>query len=328
MVSKAKHNVLLIGSGMMTPPLIDYLMGFGDTHITVASNLIKDAERLCIKYPKSMSASFLDVMDENSVKSVIKGHSLVISFIPPWMHMKVIPHCIDAGVNVCTSSYISPEMEALDAAAKAKGVIMVNECGLDPGIDIMGTMKVVHEAKKRNWKVVSYESYCGGLPAAEQANNPLGYKFSWNPGAGIRASRNTAIYMEKGKRVVCKEPLKVAKVDDNVSPAMQFEVYPNRDSTVFMKRFGMTDCETFIRGTFRFKGFSSIVSAFHDIGITSDDLCDPGVKTLRDLVEWRLTKVAEQKVTAGQKNIIAKLTTGMNARDQTLTVGVMARTDV
>jgi saccharopine dehydrogenase-like NADP-dependent oxidoreductase len=153
--------------------------------------------------------------------------------------MKVIGMCIEQGINVATSSYISPEMLALDPAAKAKGVTILNECGLDPGIDIMGTMKVVHEAKKRNWKVVSYESYCGGLPVAEQADNPLGYKFSWNPGAAIKASRNTAIYFENGKRVVCKEPLKVAKDCSDFSPSMKFEVYPNRDSTVFMDRFGM-----------------------------------------------------------------------------------------
>lgn len=242
--------------------------------------------------------------------------------------MKVVPICIEAGVNITTSSYISPEMLALDAAAKAKGVIMVNECGLDPGIDIMGTMKVVNEAKKHNFKVVSYESYCGGIPTAEQATNPLGYKFSWNPGAGIRASRNTAIYMENGKKVTCTEPLKVAKDVEDVSVAMKFEVYPNRDSTVFMDRFGMTDCETFIRGTFRYKGFSTIVSAFHDIGITSDDACDAGVKTLRDLVTWRLTKVAEQELSASQKALIAKMSTGMAPKDKALTEGVLARTDV
>lgn len=122
----------------------------------------------------------------------------------------------------------------------------------------MGTMKVVHECQKRNWKVVSYESYCGGLPVAEQADNPLGYKFSWNPGAAIKASRNTAIYFKNGKRVVAKEPLKTVEYRDDVSPAMKFEVYPNRDSTVFMDRFGMQECETFIRGTFRFRGFSGV----------------------------------------------------------------------
>jgi saccharopine dehydrogenase-like NADP-dependent oxidoreductase len=147
--------------------------------------------------------------------------------------MQVVGLCVEQGINVVTSSYISPEILKLDSAAKAKGVTLLNECGLDPGIDIMGTMKILHEAQSRNWKVVSYESYCGGLPVAEQADNPLGYKFSWSPGAAIKASRNTAIYMENGKRVVCEEPLKVAKECDDLSPAMKFEVYPNRDSTVF-----------------------------------------------------------------------------------------------
>lgn len=85
---------------------------------------------------------------------------------------------------------------------------MLNECGLDPGIDIMGTMKIVDECRKRGWTVRSYESFCGGLPVAEQADNPLGYKFSWSPGAAIKASRNQAIFFKDGKRVVTDEPLK------------------------------------------------------------------------------------------------------------------------
>ena len=112
--------------------------------------------------------------------------------------MHVLKVCVKLGVNVTTSSYISPEMLKVSDEAKAKGMVILNECGLDPGIDIMGTMKVVDEAKERGWKVVSYESYCGGLPVAEQADNPLGYKFSWNPGAAIKASRNTAIFKQDG----------------------------------------------------------------------------------------------------------------------------------
>ena len=149
-------------------------------------------------------------------------------------------------------------MLELHEEAKAKGLVILNECGLDPGIDILGTMKVVHEAKAAGHKVVSYESYCGGIPVADQADNPLGYKFSWNPGASIKASKNTAIFMRDGQRVVTNEPLKETKIDDDVSVAMKLEVYPNRDSTVFQERFGMNDCHTFIRGTYRFQGFSSV----------------------------------------------------------------------
>lgn len=133
-------------------------------------------------------------------------------------------------------------MEKLDAEAKSKGITLLNECGLDPGIDIMGTMKIVDDCRKRGWKVVSYESYCGGLPVAEQADNPLGYKFSWSPGAAIRASRNQAIFLKNGVRVVTNEPLKLVEERTNVSPAMKLEVYPNRDSMVFYERLGMKDC--------------------------------------------------------------------------------------
>lgn len=187
---------------------------------------------------------------------------MVVSFIPPWMHIPVMSACVAQGVNCTTSSYVSDDMMKLDAEAKRKGLTLLNECGLDPGIDIMGTMKVVDEAHKRGWKVVSYESFCGGLPVAEQADNPLGYKFSWSPGAAIKASRNQAIFMKDGKRVVTNDPLKWVEDRDGYSVAMKFEVYPNRDSTVFMERFNMKDCETFIRGTIRFKGFSGVSQYF------------------------------------------------------------------
>lgn len=157
-----------------------------------------------------------------------------------------------------TSSYISPEMEALHEHAVKKNLIFLNEIGLDPGIDIMGTMKILHEVKEKGCKVVSYESYCGGLPVAEHATNPMGYKFSWNPGAAIKASRNPASFKRDGKKVQTAEPLKEVKFCDDISVAMKFEVYPNRDSFVFLDKFGMHDCETFIRGTFRYAGFSAV----------------------------------------------------------------------
>lgn len=199
--------------------------------------------------------------------------------------------CLKLGKNMTTSSYISPDMEKIHGQVRDKGLIFLNECGLDPGIDILGTMKIVHEAEQAGYKVVSYESYCGGIPVAEQADNPLGYKFSWNPGAGIKASRNTAIYRRDGKRVVSEAPLKTAEFRDEFSVSMKLETYPNRDSLVFQERFGMKDCHTFIRGTLRFAGFSSIISAFHDIGLTSDDKAPSSIQTLRDLLEFRLQGV-------------------------------------
>jgi len=107
------------------------------------------------------------VSDLAKLDELIGAHEHVISFIPPWMHMPIANACLKLGKNMITSSYISPDMEKLHDQAKEKGLIFLNECGLDPGIDIMGTMKIVHEAQNAGYKIVSYESYCGGIPVAE-----------------------------------------------------------------------------------------------------------------------------------------------------------------
>jgi len=321
-----KHNVLVLGSGMMTPTLIGQLLAYGDTNVTVASNILKDAEALVKLSPKWMSAAYLDVKDIPALEKLIASHDHVISFIPPWMHTPIAEACLRTGRNMTTSSYISPDMVRMHPEVKAKGLIFLNECGLDPGIDIMGTMKILHEAQEAGFKIVSYESYCGGLPVAEQADNPLGYKFSWNPGAAIKASRNTAIYKWNGDKVVTNAPLKCAIVRDDFSVSMKLESYPNRDSLVFMERFGMQDCETFIRGTLRFTGFSDIISSFHDIGLTSDDPADKSIKTLRDLLESRLGGV-HKPLGPRTAALVAAVTRGMPAADADLVKRALARAD-
>ena len=162
-----KHKVLLLGSGMMTRPLIKELLKHGDTQITIASNILSDAEALCKMSPSFLKAAYLDVSDLKALDRLISAHDHVISFIPPWMHTPIAHACLKLGKNMTTSSYISPAMEEIHDKVKEKGLIFLNECGLDPGIDIMGTMKILHEAQNSGYKVVSYESYCGGLPVAD-----------------------------------------------------------------------------------------------------------------------------------------------------------------
>jgi len=188
-----------------------------------------------------------------------------------------------------TSSYNSPFLEGLNDAVKAKGLIFLNECGLDPGIDIMSTMKVVHEAKEKGHKITSYESYCGGLVAAEDAeSNPLGYKFSWNPGAALTASQNTATYRREGKTVVDPKPLRNAIYRHDYSLAMKLESYANRDSLSFMKKFAMEDCDTFVRGTLRFDGFSTIIQDMYDMGIFANEKVPADAKSLRCLTKSKV----------------------------------------
>lgn len=163
----------------------------------------------------------------------MKQHDFVISYIPPEFHMKVINACLQESKHLISSSYITDAILATDAEWKKKGLICLKECGLDPGIDIMSTIKVRDDAKKEGVKIVGYESWCGGMAAAEHTDNPLGYKFSWNPGASIKASKNTAIYMKNGKVVTQNSPLKDVAMKDDFSTCFKLESYPNRDSTVF-----------------------------------------------------------------------------------------------
>lgn len=137
----------------------------------------------------------MNIDDAEQLESLVAEHDHVISFIPPFLHPIIARACLKVGRNMTTSSYNNPEILALQEEVKGKDLIFLNECGLDPGIDIMSTMKVVHETQAAGRKIVSYQSYCGGLPVPEQADdNPFGYKFSWNPGAAIKASRNMATF--------------------------------------------------------------------------------------------------------------------------------------
>lgn len=130
----------------MAPPLIQHLCSFNDSHITIAANILADAERCAQIDPKQLTACYLDISDEAALTELVKANDLVISFIPPFLHHLVAKVCLEQGKNMTTSSYIAPAVAEMGDKVKEKGLIFLNECGLDPGIDIMGTMKVVHEA--------------------------------------------------------------------------------------------------------------------------------------------------------------------------------------
>ena len=152
---------------MMAPPLVLHLCKYDDTSITIAANIEADAKKLTELCPEKLSSTYLDIADAEALSNLVQKHDLVISFIPPFLHHLVAKACLEHGKHMTTSSYIAPAVKAMADQIEAKGLVFLNECGLDPGIDIMGTMKVVHEAQAKGQIVKSYESYCGGIPVAE-----------------------------------------------------------------------------------------------------------------------------------------------------------------
>ncbi|EEB95705.1 hypothetical protein MPER_05283, partial [Moniliophthora perniciosa FA553] len=172
--------------------------------------------------------------------------------------------------NVVTTSYVSPAMRELDAAAKEAGIIVLNEIGLDPGIDHLYAIKTIDEVHAKGGKIKKFFSYCGGLPAPQFADNPLGYKFSWSSRGVLLALLNNASYIENGKTAsISGQQLMTTAQPYYISPAYAFVAYPNRDSTPFREFYRINsegEGETVVRGTLRYQGFPAFVKLLVDLG--------------------------------------------------------------
>uniref|UniRef100_A0A8C2K019 Aminoadipate-semialdehyde synthase n=1 Tax=Cyprinus carpio TaxID=7962 RepID=A0A8C2K019_CYPCA len=244
-------RVLLLGAGYVSGPVIEYLTRDAGTQVTVASNLLNQAEDMAAKYPNTI-AMMLDITrQESHLESLIKDHDIVISMLPYAFHPQVAKHCIKMKVNMVTASYLSPAMKELQKSAEDAGITIVNEMGLDPGIDHMLAMECIDQAKADGCTVETYSSFCGGLPAPECSDNPLRYKFSWSPYGVLLNTISPAIYL-KDNQVISVPPggalLDVTEPMDFM-PGFNLEAFPNRDSTKYAEPYGIESARTLIRGT-------------------------------------------------------------------------------
>jgi saccharopine dehydrogenase (NADP+, L-glutamate forming) len=248
-------DVLVLGAGMVARPLVDYLLARPEFRVTVASRTVAKAEALVAGRPRGVARP-LNVSDAEKLDADVAAADLVISLVPYVYHVAIAERCLAHGKALITTSYVSEEMRALDGRAREAGVLLLNEIGLDPGIDHMSAMKIIHDAQGRGGRVTSFKSYCGGLPAPEANTNPWGYKFSWSPRAVVLASRNAARYLEDGREVVVPgEELFADCRAVDVPGAGEFECYPNRDSLPYIATYGLVGVETMFRGTLRNHGW-------------------------------------------------------------------------
>ena len=213
----------------------------------------------------------LDVTDEKALDAEVAKVDLVISLIPYIFHVNVVKAAIKNKKNVVTTSYINPQLKALEQEIKDAGITVMNEIGLDPGIDHLYAIKTIEEVHAQNGKIKSFLSYCGGLPAPESSDNPLGYKFSWSSRGVLLALRNSASYWKDGKVVEVKsEDLMATAQPYFIYPGFAFVAYPNRDSTTYKELYNIPEAETVIRGTLRFQGFPEFIKVLVDIGFLKD----------------------------------------------------------
>uniref|UniRef100_A0A914EBA5 Saccharopine dehydrogenase (NAD(+), L-glutamate-forming) n=1 Tax=Acrobeloides nanus TaxID=290746 RepID=A0A914EBA5_9BILA len=271
-MAAAEKKVLLLGAGMVSDPLAHYYSLHPKVQLTVAADCHKDGQRLAA-IGDNIDSVVVDVhKDPSMVDDLIKKHDLCISLLPYTYHTAIAKLCIKNHRNMITSSYVTPELQALDSEAKRADVTIMNESGLDPGIDHMLAMECFDQIHEHGGKVNSFVSFCGGLPAPEASDNALRYKFSWSPKGVILALMNPAKYLYNGK--VINIPGDGAVVDYlypiEFMPGFNLIGYPNRDSTQYAKIYGIEgESKTVLRGTLRYQGFVEAIEALKKVGLLS-----------------------------------------------------------
>uniref|UniRef100_U3K5Q9 Alpha-aminoadipic semialdehyde synthase, mitochondrial n=2 Tax=Ficedula albicollis TaxID=59894 RepID=U3K5Q9_FICAL len=268
-----EKRVLLLGSGYVSGPVLEYLTRDSNIDITVVSVMKEQLDQLTKKY-RNVTPVHMDVlMHEEQLSSLVKKHDLVISLLPYSVHPFVAKKCIDNKVNMVTASYLTPAMKELQESVEAAGITVVSEMGLDPGLDHMLAMECIDKAKEVGATVISYTSFCGGLPSPEHSDNPLRYKFSWSPQGVLLNTVQSATYLKDGE--IVNIPPGGALLDSvtpmDFFPGLNLEGFPNRDSTKYAEPYGIQTARTLLRGTLRYKGFSRTMGGFVKLGLINPD---------------------------------------------------------
>lgn len=266
-------KILLIGAGLSTTHLIDYLAKEGNLHnwkITIADRDENLARSKSIY--SNTSACHLDSTDSARLNQLIEEHDIVISMLPAFMHMPVALACLNHKKNLVTASYLSPEMQALDQDVKQAGLIFLNEVGLDPGLDHLTAMSIIDRLKSQGFTIREFESFTGGLVAPEYDDNPWHYKFTWNPRNVVLAAQGGAVkFLQEGqfKYIPYHKVFRRTEIIE-IDELGKFEGYANRDSLKYIETYGLQDIKTMFRGTLRRPGFCKAWNVFVSLGATDD----------------------------------------------------------
>jgi len=268
------RKILIIGAGRSASSLVRYLLDKSESEnlkIIIADISVENAIKLSGNHPNSKVVE-LDIFNEKSRKNEIENADIVISMLPARFHIEVAKDCVTYGKSLVTASYISKELKALNDMVVEKGLVFMNEIGLDPGVDHMSAMQVINRIKDFGGKMIMFESFTGGLVAPESDNNLWHYKFTWNPRNVVVAGQGgVAKFIQEGKYKYIPYHKLFRRTEfleiDNYG---RFEALANRDSLKYRKIYGLDDIQTLYRGTIRRVGFSRAWNIFVQLGMTDD----------------------------------------------------------
>lgn len=278
------RTILIIGAGRSASSLIQYLLAKSEKeqlHLIIGDLSLELAHKKTNNHPNATPIA-LDIFNTQQRQEAIQKASIVISMLPAHLHIEIAKDCVLFRKHMVTASYISEAMQALDAEAKAKGLIFMNEIGLDPGIDHMSAMKVIDEIKEKGGKMLMFESFCGGLVAPESDNNIWNYKFTWAPRNVVLAGQGGAAkFIQEGAYKYIPYCNLFRRTEFlEVEGYGRFEAYSNRDSLKYRSVYGLDDVLTLYRGTIRRVGFSKAWNMFVQLGMTDDSYIMEGSEAM------------------------------------------------
>ena len=266
-------KILILGAGLSSSSLIKYLLDHSEKHnwkIKVGDMSIEVAKRKIEKHKNGEAIAF-DIFNEQQRNDEIKQADVVISMLPARFHYLAAEKCVEFGKDMITASYVSKEINAMHGKALAKNILLLNEIGVDPGIDHMSAMKVIDEIKAKGGEMISFKSNTGGLVAPEYDNNPWNYKFTWNPRNVVVAGQSVAQYIDHGQlKYIPYQKLFTRTEKMSVLDMGEFEMYLNRDSLSYREIYGLKNIPTLLRGTLRRPGYCAGWNVFVQLGATDD----------------------------------------------------------
>jgi saccharopine dehydrogenase-like NADP-dependent oxidoreductase len=268
------QTILVAGAGKSSIYLIEYLLENASRNkwkLIVADGDAKVLDKWTGRH-SLLETVVIDITRTADREALVKKADMVLSLLPPQLHILLAQDCLRNKKNLITSSYASAEMKAMDADVREAGLMFMCEMGLDPGIDHMTAAKIIHSIHKVAGRITAFRSYCGGLVAPESDDNPWHYKFSWNPRNVVTAGMGGARYLHNGK--VTEIPYeKMFEQNKKIKiPGLNaLAYYPNRDSISYLQTYGVEDIRTFVRATLRYPAFSRGWDAIVKLGLTAQD---------------------------------------------------------
>ncbi|NQV29902.1 MAG: saccharopine dehydrogenase NADP-binding domain-containing protein [Candidatus Marinimicrobia bacterium] len=276
-------RVLILGAGLVSQPIIDYLFEKTDYFLTVADILEANAGKAIKDNPRGQ-AKVLDVNNSSALRELVVDSDLVVSLLPYTLHGVVASHCLEAEKHMVNASYVTEELRAFDSAARDKNLLFLCEMGLDPGIDHMSAMQIIHDIQRRGGRISEFISVCGGLPAPDANDNPFGYKFSWSPKGVLLAGNNSARFIDEGKvKTISSDELFHSTTAMQIGD-LEFEAYPNRDSIAYEHIYGLDGIQHLMRGTLRYAGWHNLMLALKTLNLIKDTSVTSGKTSYAEML--------------------------------------------